>query len=87
MTTSQDGGIGRQDLPPCTTTRITTNLKTIIPKISRKLTLWKSDNQGFKEAIFIQMGKRGRVEKLGQREHGVVWSISGTEGPTFTRGG
>ena len=43
MSSSQDGGIGRYTLPPCTTQRrITTNLKTKINQNSQKIELHES---------------------------------------------
>ena len=54
----QDGGIGRHTSPPCTIMRkITNDLKTKNTQNFQKIKLWKSDNQGFKEAI--QKGKNG----------------------------
>ena len=34
-------------------------------------TVRKTNNQGFKEVIFIQIGRRGRDRELGQRGHDV----------------
>ena len=63
---SQDGGIDRHTSLHCTTVRKnTTNLKIKTPKTARKSlrktprTVWKSDNQGFKDAVLIQTGRRG----------------------------
>ena len=47
-----------------TTRRITTNLKTKNYKNCQKIKLWKSNNQGFKEEIFIQMDRRGKDDML-----------------------
>ena len=35
-------------------------------------TVWKFDNQGFKAAVFINMGRRGGDGQLGWRGHGVA---------------
>ena len=50
-TCSQDGGIGRYTVLPCTTKRkIQTNLKNKKqPELTENQTVWKSDNQGVKE--------------------------------------
>ena len=41
--------------------KLQADLKTSNTKNHQKIELyWKSDNQGFKEATFIQVGKRGR---------------------------
>ena len=54
-TSSQDGGVGRHASSPyATTRRITTNLKTKNhPELPENRNVWKPDNQGFKEIIFI----------------------------------
>ena len=45
---------------PCTTMRrIKTNPKKTHPELPENLTVWKSDNQGFKEGLFIPTGRRG----------------------------
>ena len=52
--------------------------------------VWKFYNQGFKEATFIQAGRRGRDVAKGRdvQRRGAAWRGSGgTKGPTFTRGG
>ena len=56
-------------MPPCTTKRrTTTNLKTEKdPELPENRTVRKSDNQGFKEETFIQLGRRSGEGKLGQR--------------------
>ena len=60
-----DGGIGRHTLPPCATTqRITTiSPKKQQPELSENQAVWKSDNQGFKEATFILKGAFYRESK------------------------
>ena len=67
MTYSQEGGIGKHASPPCTT--ITKNIAILQnkchPELSENQAVWKSDNQGFKEATFIQMGRRGGVVEMG----------------------
>ena len=40
--------------------------------------VWKSENQGLKEATFIQMDRRDRVAELGWKGHSVVQRGSGT---------
>ena len=59
------------------------------PELSENLTIWKSDNQGFKEATFVQMGRRGREAEMdGEvRRCSVAWRDSGSGrmgSPTFT---
>ena len=57
----QDGGVGRYTLPPHTTKRRTTNLKTKKQwELPENRTVWKSDTQGVKEETFIQTDRRGR---------------------------
>ena len=83
-TSNQDGGVGKHALTPhITTAKITTRLQNKYhPDSSENRAIWKSDNQGFKEAMFIQMGRRGRdvetrgkewtcVERHGDAEQGV----------------
>ena len=67
MASGQGGGIGRHTVPPRTTKRRTiTNLKTKKqPELTEKQTLWKSDNQGYKEETFIQTSRRGGDRQLG----------------------
>ena len=52
--------------------------------------MWKSDNQSFKEATFIYMGRRGRDMEIGEaRRCGMVQrgdGGGGMGGPTFTDG-
>ena len=65
---SQDGGIGRHTVPPCTTKRTTTNLNTKKqPELTDNQTVWKSSNQGVKKETFIQTSRRGRDGQPGQR--------------------
>ena len=65
----QDGDVDRFALPPCTTNQKDNhqfkNKKQ--PELLENLTVWKSDNQGVKEEIFIQTGRRGRDGQLGWR--------------------
>ena len=64
-----DGGIGKQASPSHTTTaKITTRLQNKYhPDLSENPAVWKSNNQRFKEATFIQTGRRGGdVERLGE---------------------
>ena len=55
-------------MPPCTTTeKITSKLQNKYhPEPSENRAIGKSDNQGFKEDIFIQRGRSGGAEE--QRE-------------------
>ena len=64
-TFSRDGGIGEHTLPPYTTTaKIITRLQNKYhPELSGNPAVWKSDNQGFKEATFIQMGRRAETQR------------------------
>ena len=65
----EDGGIGKHILPPHTTTaKITTRLqKKYHPDSSENRSVWKSDNQIFKDATFIQTGRKGRdMERQGE---------------------
>ena len=91
LTSSQHGSIGKHALPPCTTTeKITTKLQnTYHPEPSENQAVWKSDNQGFQEATFIQKGRRGGdTERGGEAwSHRVEWRGSWTGSPTFTHGG
>ena len=60
-------------MPPCTTTaKITTRLQNNYhPALSENQAVWKSNNQRFKEATFIQMGRRsGDAEKLREVQGG-----------------
>ena len=65
ITSSQVGGIGKHASPPHTITeKITTRLQNKYHSgSSENQAIQKSDNQGFKEATFIQTGKRGRDAK------------------------
>ena len=60
-TSGHDAGIGEWTLPPCTTTaKITTRLQNKYhPDSSENQAIWKSDNQGFKEATFTQTCRMG----------------------------
>ena len=80
-TSSQDVGICRYILPPCTTKRrTTTNLKSKKqPELPENRTVWKFDNQGVKEETFIGGTETGsQVEKTHGKE---VADRAG--GPTF----
>ena len=68
QTSGQGGGLGKQSLPPLTTTaKITPKIQNKFhPDMSESPAVWKSDNQGFKEATFIQMGRRAGVAETGR---------------------
>ena len=66
--------------------RITTNLKTKQPELPENLAVWKSNNQGFKEETFIQMGRRGREDVVWHDEVGATVA-SGIGGLTFVYSG
>ena len=52
VSSSQDGGKGRDISLPCITKRrTTTNLKSINSQKHQKIKLWNSNNQGIKEKI------------------------------------
>ena len=71
---SQDGGIGKYASTPSTTrAKNTTRLQNKYhPELSENQAVWKSNNQGCKEATFIQLGRRGGdVEKHGEAQRGV----------------
>ena len=82
---AQNGDRGKKASPPHTTTaKITVRLQNKYHSASSgNQAVWKSDNQGFKEATFIQMGRRGE-EALRFR---VAWRGGGIGGPTLTCGG
>ena len=63
----QDGGVGKHTLPPrMTMAKITTRLQNKYhPELSENWAVRKSNNQGFKEATFIQMGRMGRDVQRG----------------------
>ena len=87
-----DGSVGRQASPShATTERITTRPQSKKhTELSENQTVWKSNQQEFEEAAFIQRGRRdGDVETGGQaRRCGVLWRGGGRMGgPTFTCGG
>ena len=66
-TFSQDRGISRYTVPPCTTKRrTTTNFKTKHSQNIQKIQLYGS--LGVKEEIFIQTGKRAGDGQSGQRK-------------------
>ena len=75
QTASQDGGIGKHSLP--STGKITTRLQNKYhPESSENRAVRKSNNQGIKEATFIQIGRRGRdPEKHGGMQRGAeMWN-------------
>ena len=75
MTSGQVGGIAKHASTPHTTTaKITTRLQNKYHlDSSENQAVWKSDNQGFKEATFIQMGRRdGDTEWHGEVVEWVV---------------
>ena len=41
-------------------------------ELSENQAVWKPDNQGFEEATFIQMGRRGGVADMGRDGRGGV---------------
>ena len=59
------------------------------PEPSENRAIWKSDNQGFKEAKFIQTGRRGGdVDMHREAQSRSVAQRGGRMGgPTFTCGG
>ena len=62
-TSIQDGGVGRHASPPhATTRRITIKSQNDVQNF-QKIKLWKSNDQGFKEATFIQVGAFYRESK------------------------
>ena len=86
QTYGQDGGVGRYTVPPLTTKRATTNLKTKNNQDCQKVKLWKSDNQGVKEETFILTG-RGRDGQAAGAESKRDKVVAGrVGGPTFVRG-
>ena len=65
----ENGGVGKHASPLCTT--IAKNIailqKKYYTELSENQAVWKSKNQGFKEAVFIQTSRRGSET---QRGHG-----------------
>ena len=56
-TSGQDGGVGKLHI---TTEKIKTRLQNKFhPDSLENQAVWKSDNQGLKEATYIQIGRRG----------------------------
>ena len=80
-TSSQDGGVGRHTVPPHTTNRRITTIKKKKTELTENRTIWKSDNQGVKEATFIQTGRGGGDGQPGGEDlqQGSGWWSS----PTF----
>ena len=62
-------------MPSCTIiAKITNRLQNKShTELSENQAVWKSDNQGFKEATFIQTGRRGRDACRGVERCGEVW--------------
>ena len=60
--------LGKHALLLCTSTaRITSGLQNKYnPDLSENRAIWKSNNQGFKEATFIQTGRRGGDVEMGR---------------------
>ena len=66
-TYGQDGGIGRYTLPPHTTKRTTTNLKTKTNQICQKIKLYESPTiKGLKKHSSIQVGGVEMVSQGGE---------------------
>ena len=90
-TSSQDGGIGKHPLLPCTTTEkiIARPQNKYHQELSENQVVWKSNKQRFKEATFIQTGRRVGDLEMGREERrgGVEWRGSRMSGPTFMYGG
>ena len=82
-TSSTDGGIGKQALPPHTTmAKITTRLQNkCYPELSENQAVWKSNNQRIKKATSIQTGRRG-----GDMEMCEAAQRCGMNGPSPTCG-
>ena len=54
-------------MPPCSTIeRINNQISKLLTSRSENQAVWKSNNQGFKEDTFIQMGSRDRVTEKGR---------------------
>ena len=81
----EDGGVGKHALPPhIATAKVTARRQhKYHPDLSENGAVWKSDNQGFKAAAFIQTSRRGGdMERCGDAErwwngrfHVLVWWI------------
>ena len=76
-------------LPAQPQQKLRLDYKTNIPQNCKKnQAIWKSNNQGFKEDTFIQMGRRSRDTEM----HEKAWKDGeaqkcGMGGPTSTCGG
>ena len=83
QTASQDGRIGKHSLP--STAKITTRLQNKYhPESSENRAVRKSNNQGIKEATFIQMGRRGRdVQTCREVQRCTGTQRCGTGGPKY----
>ena len=68
-TPGHDGGVGKHSSSPCATIeRITTRPQNKeYPELSDNQAVWKSNKEGFKEATFMQMGRRGRGAEMGRK--------------------
>ena len=77
QTSGQGGGIGKHTSHLHTT--IAKNIATVQnkyhPELSENQAVWKSNNQGSKEATFIQIGRRGKdVERSREAwRGGEIW--------------
>ena len=80
--TSSKDGLKHEALPLCTTIAKYTIIPQdkYHPKLSENQTVWKSHNQGLKEATFIQTGRRGGNMEMCREacRHGVAQR--GTDG-------
>ena len=68
-TSGQDGDVGKHASPPHTTTaRITTRLKNKYhPELSENQTVWKFNNNGFREATFLQKAEGAEMQGWAER--------------------
>ena len=81
-TSSQDRGTGRYTLPPCTTKKRTTNLKTKNNQNCQKIKLYGSlTTKELKEETFIHTSRMGGDGQLGQRECMARWRLADEAGP------
>ena len=89
-TSGPAGGIGKHVSPPhATTERIITRPQNNTQNCQEIELYGKSNNEGFKEATFIQVGRRGGDAEAGrgvQRHRVARRSSSGTDDLTFTCG-
>ena len=68
-TSGQDGDVGKHASPPHTTTaRITTRLKNKYhPELSENQAVWKFNNNGFREATFLQKAEGAEMQGWAER--------------------